>query len=53
MEEGDVNAPSAEAIIRQILYGNNWFRKELDKASAEYMLCGTGFHHYSWATGPS
>ena len=38
MEEGDVNAPSAEAIIRQILYGNNWFRKEFGKASAEYML---------------
>jgi alpha-mannosidase len=38
MEEGDVNAPSAEAIIRQVLYGNNWFRKELGKASAEYML---------------
>ncbi len=38
MEEGDVNAPSAEAIIRQILYGNNWFRKELGKASEEYML---------------
>jgi alpha-mannosidase len=38
MEEGDVNAPNAEAIIRQILYGNNWFRKELGKASAEYML---------------
>lgn len=38
MEEGDVNAPSAEAIIRQILYGNEWFRKELGKSSAEYML---------------
>ena len=38
MEEGDVNAPSAEAIIRQILYGNEWFRRELGKASAEYML---------------
>ena len=38
MEEGDVNAPSAEAIIRQILYGNDWFGKELGKASAEYML---------------
>ena len=38
VEEGDVNAPSAEAIIRQILYGNNWFRKEFGKASAEYML---------------
>jgi alpha-mannosidase len=38
MEEGDVNAPGAEAIIRQILYGNNWFRKEFGVASAEYML---------------
>lgn len=38
MEEGDVNAPSAESIIRQILYGNDWFRKELGTASAEYML---------------
>jgi alpha-mannosidase len=38
MEEGDVNAPSAEGIIRQVLYGNDWFRKELGRASAEYML---------------
>jgi len=38
VEEGDVNAPSAESIIRQILYGNDWFRKEFGKASAEYML---------------
>ena len=38
MEEGDVNAPSAEAIIRQILYGNDWFRNEFGTASAEYML---------------
>jgi alpha-mannosidase len=38
MEEGDVNTPSAETIIRQILYGNHWFRKELGRASAEYML---------------
>ncbi len=38
MEEGDVNAPSAEGIIRQILYGNNWFRREFGKDSAEYML---------------
>jgi alpha-mannosidase len=37
-EEGDVNAPSPEAIIRQILYGNDWFRKEFGKSSAEYML---------------
>jgi alpha-mannosidase len=38
VEEGDVNTPSAETIIRQVLYGNDWFRKELGKASAEYML---------------
>jgi len=38
MEEGDVNTPSAETIIRQILYGNEWFQKEFGKASAEYML---------------
>ena len=38
VEEGDVNAPSAEGIVRQVLYGNNWFRKELGTASAEYML---------------
>ena len=38
MEEGNVNLPSAEAILRQVLYGNNYFRKEYGKASAEYML---------------
>jgi alpha-mannosidase len=38
MEEGDVNSPNAESIIRQILYGNNWFRKEFGLASDEYML---------------
>src|SRR6185312_16630010 len=37
MEEGDVNAPSAEAIIREILYGNEYFRKDFGIASAEYM----------------
>jgi len=38
VEEGDVNSPNAESIIRQILYGNNWFRKEFGRASDEYML---------------
>lgn len=38
MEEGDVNSPNAESIFRQILYGNNWFRKEFGVASDEYML---------------
>lgn len=38
MEEGDVNMPSAEGIIRQVLYGNEYFRKEFGKASNEFML---------------
>jgi alpha-mannosidase len=38
VEEGDVNAPNAEAIIRQILYGNEWFRKAFGKSSEEFML---------------
>jgi alpha-mannosidase len=38
VEEGDVNLPSAESIFRQVLYGNEYFRKEFGKASAEYML---------------
>src|SRR5260370_9620014 len=38
MEEGGVNSPSAESIIRQILYGTQYFRREFGKTSAEYML---------------
>jgi alpha-mannosidase len=38
VEEGDVNLPSSESIIRQILYGNTYFRKEFGKASNEFML---------------
>jgi alpha-mannosidase len=38
MEENDVNVPSAESIIRQILYGTHYFRREFGKTSAEYML---------------
>jgi alpha-mannosidase len=38
MEESDVNTPSAESIFRQILYGNQFFRREFGKTSAEYML---------------
>ena len=38
VEEGDVNLPSAEGIFRQILYGNEYYRKDFGKASAEYML---------------
>lgn len=38
MEENDVNNPSAESIIRQVLYGKEYFRREFGKTSAEYML---------------
>lgn len=38
VEEGDVNLPSPESIIRQILYGNTYYRKEFGKASNEFML---------------
>lgn len=38
VEEGDVNLPSAEGIFRQVLYGNEYFRKDFGKASEEYML---------------
>ncbi len=38
MEESDVNSPSAESIFRQVLYGNEFYRHEFGKYSAEYML---------------
>jgi alpha-mannosidase len=38
MEENDVNSPSAESILRQILYGTQYFKREFGKTSAEYML---------------
>jgi alpha-mannosidase len=38
MEEGDPNSASAESIIRQILYGSQFFRRDFGHASAEYML---------------
>jgi len=38
MEECDVNTTSAESIIRQVLYGNHYFRSEFSKASEEFML---------------
>ena len=38
MEENDVNSPSAESMMRQILYGTQYFRREFGKTSAEYML---------------
>lgn len=38
MEENDAISVSSESVLRQILYGNHFFRKEFGKASAEYML---------------
>jgi alpha-mannosidase len=38
VEENDVNVPSAESIMRQVLYGSQYFRREFGKSSAEYML---------------
>jgi alpha-mannosidase len=38
MEESDVNVPSAESLVRQILYGSRFFRNEFGKSSAEFML---------------
>ncbi len=38
VDEGEVNVSSSEAIIRQVLYGNNYFRKEFGAESVDYML---------------
>lgn len=38
VDEGEVNISSSESLVRQILYGNNFFRNEFGKESADYML---------------
>ncbi len=38
VDECDVNSPNAESIFRHVLYGNEFFRHEFGKASAEFML---------------
>ncbi|MHB1312788.1 MAG: alpha-mannosidase [Gemmatimonadaceae bacterium] len=38
MEENDVNSPSAESTMRQVLYGTQYFTREFGRTSAEYML---------------
>ena len=38
VDEGEVNISSSESLIRQILYGNNFFRREFNKESVDYML---------------
>lgn len=38
VDEGEVNVSSSESVIRQVLYGNNYFRKEFGVESKDYML---------------
>lgn len=38
VDENDANVPSAESLVRQVLYGNEYFRKQFGVASDEYML---------------
>lgn len=38
VDEGDVNVPAPESIIRQVLYGNRFFRREFGKESMDFML---------------
>ena len=38
VDEGEVNISSSESLIRQILYGNSFFRKEFNRESVDYML---------------
>ncbi len=37
-DECDVNVPSTESIIRQILHGNHYFKREFGTESVEFML---------------
>jgi len=38
VDEDDANVPSGESIIRHVLYGNHYFRREFGVASEEFML---------------
>lgn len=38
VDEGEVNISSSESLIRQILYGNSFFKQEFGKQSYDYML---------------
>jgi len=38
VEEAEVNISSSESVLRHVLYGNNFFRKEFNKESSDYML---------------
>ena len=38
IDAGDVNVPSPESLIRQILYGNGYFQREFGKTSCDIYL---------------
>ncbi len=38
VDEGEVNVSSSESLVRQVLYGNKYFKKEFGIASQDYML---------------
>ena len=38
VDEGEVNISSSESLIRQVLYGNDFFQKEFGVVSQDYML---------------
>ncbi|MDP4185270.1 MAG: glycoside hydrolase family 38 C-terminal domain-containing protein [Bacteroidota bacterium] len=38
VDEGEVNISSSESVIRQVLYGNKYFKKEFGVESCDYML---------------
>ncbi|MEO8413912.1 MAG: glycoside hydrolase family 38 C-terminal domain-containing protein [Ginsengibacter sp.] len=38
VDEGEVNVSSSESLIRQVLYGNNFFKNEFGTTSQDYML---------------
>ncbi len=38
LEEGDVDIPSGESVVRQVLYANDFFRREFGHAPADFML---------------
>ncbi|MEI7980810.1 MAG: glycoside hydrolase family 38 C-terminal domain-containing protein [Bacteroidota bacterium] len=38
VDECDANIPSPESVIRQVLYGNAYFRKEFSKESIDFLL---------------
>jgi alpha-mannosidase len=46
--ESDANLPSGESLIRQLLYGQNFFQKEFGKSEMNYLWLPDVFG-YSWA----